>query len=80
MCGLLIIFGSLWDEPWYGKNTGLIQGLSTSPHPIQLARRHFLAVPGPLATQRHTGAALNVGDQPQRACRCPDPIHLSPAR
>ena len=69
MFGLLIIFGQLWDEPWYGKNTGLLQGLSTSPHHIQLTGRHFLSVPGPIAAQRHTGAALNVGDKPQRACR-----------
>src|SRR6516162_2375742 len=68
MFGLLVIFGQLWDEPWYGKNASLMQGLATSPHHIQLTGCYFLSVPGPIAAQRHTRATLNVGDKPQRAC------------
>src|SRR5262250_210194 len=72
MFGLLIIFGQLWDEPWYGKNASLMQGLATSPHHIQLTGCYFLSVPGPIAAQRHTRTTLNVGDKPQRACCCHD--------
>jgi len=36
MFRLLMIFGQSWAEPWYGKNSGLVQGLTTGPHHIQL--------------------------------------------
>jgi hypothetical protein len=28
MFGLLVIFGQLWGEPWYGKKAGLIESRS----------------------------------------------------
>jgi hypothetical protein len=72
MFGLLIIFGQRWGEPWYGKNAGLMEGLPTGLRDVELTGGRLLSVPGPVAAQRHTRAALNLGDQPQRACRCED--------
>ena len=31
-----MIFSQIWAEPWYGKNSGLMQGLTTGPYPIEL--------------------------------------------
>src|SRR5215831_21242643 len=69
MCGLLVIFGKLWGEPWYGKNAGLMEGLPTGFHHVELTGGHFLSVPGPVAAQRHTRAAIHVGNAPQCAGR-----------
>ena len=66
-----MIFSQIWAEPWYGKNSGLMQGLTTSPYPIQWTGRHLLSVPGPIAAQMHTRAALDLRDKPQRASRGP---------
>src|SRR5262249_6251088 len=68
MFGLLVIFGQFWGEPWYGKNTGLIEGLPTGIRHVELAGCHFLSVPGSVAAQRHTRATIHVGHGPQRAC------------
>jgi hypothetical protein len=65
--GLLVIFGQFWGEPWYGKNAGLMKGLPTGLHYVQLTWCYLLSVPGPIATQRHSGAVLNLLDEPQRA-------------
>src|SRR5262249_15479356 len=65
MFGLLVIFGQLWAEPWYGKNTGLMEGLPAGLRDIELTGGHFLSVPGPVAAQRHTRAAINVSNEPQ---------------
>src|SRR5215467_11022090 len=67
MCGLLVIFGKLWGEPWYGKNAGLMEGLPTGFRHVELTGGHFLSVPGPVAAQRHTRATIHVGNEPQRA-------------
>src|SRR5215467_89437 len=72
MFRLFVIFGQLWGEPWYGKNTGLIEGLTTGFCYVELTGGPFLPVPGPVAAQRHTRAAIHVGNEPQRACRGQD--------
>src|SRR5438045_3590669 len=72
MCRLLIIFGHLWGEPWYGKNAGLMEGLPTGLHDVAWTGGHLLSVPGPVAAPWHTRAAIHVGNEPQRACRCQD--------
>src|ERR1700739_5145513 len=72
MFGLLVIFGELWDEPWYGKNTSLLEGLPTGLRDVELTGGYFLSVPGPVAAQRHPCAAINVGNEPQRAGRRQD--------
>src|SRR5262249_32988728 len=72
MCGLLVIFGQLWGEPWYGKNTGLMEGLPTGLRDVELTGGHFLSVPGPVAAQRHTRAAIHRGNEPPRTCRHQD--------
>ena len=72
MFGLLIIFGQLWGEPWYGKNAGLMEGLPTGFRHVELTWRYFLSVPGPVATQRHRRATIHVRNEPQCACRCHD--------
>jgi hypothetical protein len=41
MFRLLRIFGQSWGEPWYGKNAGRVQGLTTGPHHIQLLGATF---------------------------------------
>ena len=69
MCGLLLIFGEIWDEPWYGKNAGLMERLPTGFRHVELTGCHFLSVPGPVAAQRHLRAALHLCNEPQRACR-----------
>jgi hypothetical protein len=69
MFGLLMIFGQIRAEPWYGKNSGHMQGLTTGPHHIQLTGRHLLSVPGPIAAQWHIRTAFNLVHKPQRACR-----------
>ena len=68
MFGLLVIVGQLWGEPWYGKHTGLIEGLPTGLRDGELAGGSFLSVPGPVAAQRHTCATLHGGNAPPRAC------------
>src|SRR5919198_4313595 len=72
MFGLLVIFGQFWGEPWYGKNAGRMEGLPTGLRYVKLAGGRFLSVPGPVAAQRHTRAAINLVDKPQRACRGQD--------
>src|SRR2546425_5929070 len=72
MFGLLVIFGQFWDEPWYGKNASLMERLPTGLRDVELTGCRFLSVPGPVATQRHTRAAINLVDKPQRACRGQD--------
>ena len=69
MFGLLVIFSQLWGEPWYGKNTGLMEGLPTGLRDVELTGCNFLSVPGPVAAQGHTRAPIHVGNEPQRACR-----------
>jgi len=41
MFGLLVIFGQAWGEPWYGKNSGFIEGCTTGPHHVQLTGAPF---------------------------------------
>ena len=77
MFGLLVIFGQFWGEPWYGKNASLMERLPTGLRDVELTGCRFLSVPGPVATQRHTRAAINLVDKPQRACRGQD---QTPAR
>jgi len=62
MFGLLVIFGQVWGEPWYGKNAGLMEGLPTGLRYVQLTWCYFLSVPGPIAAQMHSCAALNLLD------------------
>jgi hypothetical protein len=64
-----LIFGQFRDEPWYGKNAGLMEGLPTGLCHVELTGCHFLSVPRPVATQRHRRAAIHVCHEPQRACR-----------
>ena len=72
MFGLLIIFGQFWGEPWYRKNSGLMESLPTCLRYIELTGCYFLSVPGTVAAQRYTCAAIYVGNEPQRACRYQD--------
>ena len=69
---LLVIFGQLWDKPWYGKNASPMKGLPTGFRHVELTGGRFLSVPGPVAGQRYTRAALNLVNKPQRACRGQD--------
>jgi hypothetical protein len=69
MFGLLMIFGQLWAEPWYGKNSSLMQRLTAGPYHVKLPRRSLLSVSGTIAWQVQMRAALNLGDEPQRASR-----------
>ena len=72
MFRLFVTFSKIRSEPWYGKNAGLVEGLPTGLRHVELTRRHFLPIPGPVVAQRHTYATLNVSNEPQRACRCQD--------
>src|SRR5919197_4203408 len=72
MFGLLMIFGQIRAEAWYGKNAGLMESLPTGLRHVELTWRHLLSVPRPIAAQRYSRAALNLVDKPQRACRCHD--------
>src|SRR5919108_2612511 len=64
-----MIFGQIRGAPWYGKNAGRMQGLTTSPHHIKLTGRHLLSVPRPIAAQLHTCTAFGWRNKPQRARR-----------
>src|SRR5918996_1705188 len=69
MFGLLMIFGQIWGKPWYGKNSSLVQSLTTGPHHIQLAGSNLVPIPRPIAAQIHTRTALDLVEKPQRAGR-----------
>ena len=62
-----MIFGQSWDEPWYGKNSGVVQRLAAGPDDVELAGGHFLAVPGTIAAQIER-VPLVLVHKPQRAC------------
>jgi hypothetical protein len=64
MFRLLLIFGQVWDEPWYGKNTGLMEGFPTGLRDVELTRSYFLSVPGPVAAQWHLRAAIHMRYEP----------------
>jgi hypothetical protein len=64
-----MIFCQSWGKPGYGKNAGLVQGLTTGPHHIQLTGSYFLSVPGPIAAQIERRATLDLVDKPQGAGR-----------
>ena len=68
MFRLLRIFSQSWGEPWYGKNAGLVQGLTTGRHHIQLTGGYFLSIPGPVVAQIACRATLDLVDKPQGAC------------
>ena len=70
MFRLLMIFGRIKAEPWYGKNAGPMQGLSTGLRDVELTGRHLLSVPGPVAAQAHRWVAIHVRNKPERACCC----------
>ena len=56
MLKLLLIFGQIRGEPWYGKNApARMERLPTGFRHIELAGRHFLSVPGPVAAQCRCG-------------------------
>lgn len=67
MCGLLMIFGQLWAEPWYGNNSSFLQGLTTGPYHIELTGGSLLPVPWSIAAEIQTRAAIDLVDEPQRA-------------
>src|SRR3989442_10923247 len=67
MFGLLMIFGQIRAEPWYGKNSPFLQGLTTGPYHVELAGSHLLSVPRPIAAQRERHAAFDLVDKPQGA-------------
>jgi hypothetical protein len=66
-----MIFGQLWGEPWDGKNSRFLQGLTTGPHHIQVTGGDLLPVPGPIGTQLARRATLDLIEKPQCACRRP---------
>ena len=47
------------------ENAGLVQGLTTGPHHIQLTGGRFLSVPGPIVTQIECCATLDLVDKPR---------------
>jgi hypothetical protein len=55
---------------WHGHNSGVIQGLTTGPSPIELAGSSFLSVPRPVGAERERHAVFDLVDKPQGACRC----------
>ena len=67
MFRLLVIFGQIRDEPWYGKNAGLMEGLSAGRRHVEWTWGHFLSVPGPIATQWYLRTTIHLGNEPQRA-------------
>ena len=64
MFRLLMIFGQSGGEPWYGKNSGLVEGFTTGPHHIPLTRGDLLSVPGPIVAQSERHATLGLVDKP----------------
>jgi hypothetical protein len=72
MFGLLVIFGQVWGEPWYGKNSGFIEGVTTGPHHVPLTGGSLLSGPRPITAQMARRAARNWAEKPPWACRGPD--------
>src|SRR2546426_7252559 len=64
-----MIFDQIRGKPWYGKNAGLLQGLTTSPYHIKLTGGYFLSVPGPIVAQCRARAVLHLVEKPQCARR-----------
>src|SRR5918994_3280214 len=66
-----MIFGKLCGEPWYGENTGLLQGFATGPGDVELARGALLPVPGAMATEVRSRGLVHLCEEPQ----CPRGSH-----
>src|SRR6266699_5027444 len=64
-----MIFSQIRGKPWYGKNSGFIEGFTTGPHHVKLTGGYLLSVPRPITAQIERRAALNLADKPQGACR-----------
>jgi len=73
MCGLLVMCGQVWGEPWEGKHAGGIEGGTPGPHHGPLPGGSLRSVPRPIEAQMERRAARNVAPTPQGACRCPAP-------
>jgi hypothetical protein len=70
MFGLLMIFGQIRGEPWYGQYACPIENLTTSPRHIKLTWSRLLSVAWPIAAQIPPRTPLNLVNKPQRAgCR-----------
>src|SRR5918999_5901819 len=64
-----MICGQIGAEPWYGTNSRFLQGLTTSPHPSELAGSHLVSIPRSMTAQRARHATFDLVDKPQRT-RC----------
>src|SRR3954471_12029469 len=62
----------IWGEPWYGKNSGLVQHLAARPANIELAGSFLVTVPGPIALQVEGLCPACLLHEPQRAGRRQD--------
>src|SRR5919198_2860722 len=67
MVRLLMIFGQIWDEPWYGKNPRLVQGFATGPDDVEMTGGAFVPVPGAIATEIQRVSLVGVFQEPQCA-------------
>jgi len=74
-----MIVGQIGGQPWEGKNSRFVQGLTTGPHHLQVAGGNLLPVPRPIAAPMYPRAGLDVVETPPRAGRCPDePARVGP--
>ena len=62
-----VIYGKSWGEPWYGKNSGVLQRLAAGPDDVELAGGALLAIPGARALEVEGGRAAGLLHKPQRA-------------
>jgi hypothetical protein len=62
-----MIFGEIYDKPWYGENAGLVQRFATGPGDVALGGGALLPVPRAVATEVHRIGLAGVFEEPQRA-------------
>ena len=62
-----MIFGKIYDEPWYGENASLVQRVATGPGDVELGGGALLPVPGAVATEVHRVGLVGVFEAPQRS-------------
>jgi hypothetical protein len=62
----LLIYGKSWGEPWYGKNSSLLQRLAAGPDDVELAGGAFLAVPGARELEIAGTGLAGLCHKPQR--------------
>lgn len=66
MVPLLMIFGTIWGNPWYGENARLMQGFSPGQGHGELAGGALLPVPGSITPEIQPVRLVSLVEKPER--------------